>query len=87
MEKKNLIITVSGQCASGKSRLTYLLKNFLREQGFEVEFNGNLDHPTELDFDKHMNKNFNEAIKIIKDRKIILKEEQLTCCIRGFEAK
>jgi len=34
MEKKDLIITVSGQVASGKSRLTYLLKKFLREQGF-----------------------------------------------------
>ena len=31
MEKKDLIITVSGQVASGKSRLTYLLKKFLRE--------------------------------------------------------
>ena len=37
MEKKNLIITVAGQTASGKSRLTYLLKKFLRENGFEVE--------------------------------------------------
>ena len=36
MEKKDLIITVSGQVASGKSRLTYLLKKFLREQGFGV---------------------------------------------------
>ena len=58
MEKKELIITVSGQVASGKSRLTFLLKKFLRENGFEVEFDGNTDHPTESNFDKHMSKNF-----------------------------
>lgn len=40
MEKKELIITVSGQVASGKSRLMFLLKKFLRENGFNVEFDG-----------------------------------------------
>jgi pantothenate kinase-related protein Tda10 len=78
MEKKDLIITVSGQVASGKSHLTYLLKKFLREQGFEVKFDGNLDHPTESNFDKHMSKNFDEVIENFKDtRKITLKEVQL----------
>ncbi len=78
MEKKDLIITVSGQVTSGKSRLAYLLKKFLREQGFEVEFDGNLDHSTEREFDKHMSKNLDEVIENFKDtRKIILKEVQL----------
>ena len=78
MEKKELIITVSGQVASGKSRLTYLLKKFLREQGFEVEFDGNLDHPTESNLDKYMSKNFDEVIENFKDtRKITLKEVQI----------
>jgi|688.fasta_scaffold33970_21 deoxyadenosine/deoxycytidine kinase len=78
MEKKDLIITVSGQVASGKSRLTYLLKKFLSEHGFEVEFEANLDHPTESDFDKHMSKNLDEVIENFKDtRKITLKEVQL----------
>lgn len=80
MEKKDLIITISGQVASGKSHLTYLLKKFLREQGFEVEFEGNLDHPTEFDFDKHMNKNLDEVVEYIKEsRKITMKEVQLAC--------
>jgi len=79
MEKKDLIITVSGVSASGKSRLTYLLKKFLRENGFEVEFETNLDHPTESDFDKQMSKNLDEVIENFKDtRKITLKEVQLT---------
>ena len=79
MEKKELIITVSGQTNSGKSRLTYLLKKFLREQGFEVEQELNIDHPTESNFDKHMIVNFDKVIESIKEtRKITLKETQLS---------
>lgn len=78
MEKIDLIVTVSGQVASGKSRLTYMLKNFLRENGFEVEFNGNIDHPREFDFDERVSENFDEVIEHIKEtRKITLKEVQL----------
>ena len=43
MEKKNLTISVSGEVNSGKSRLTLLLKNFLRENGFEVDFDSGGD--------------------------------------------
>ena len=43
MEKKNLIISVSGEVNSGKSRLTLLLKEFLRENGFDVQFYGGVD--------------------------------------------
>lgn len=78
MEKKDLIITVSGQTASGKSRLTFLLKKFLRENGFEVEFDGNADFPSEREFDRHVSKNFDDVINNIKEtRKITLKETQL----------
>lgn len=78
MEKNELIITVSGKCNTGKSRLSYLLKKFLREQGFEVKFKGNLDHPTESHFDRCMCKNFDEAMEKIKETsKIILVEKQL----------
>ena len=78
MEKKNLIITVAGQTASGKSRLTYLLKKFLREQGFEVEQELNFDHPTESNFDMVMSENFDTTINSIKEtRKITIKEIQL----------
>lgn len=78
MEKKNLIITVAGQTASGKSRLTYLLKKFLRENGFEVNQELNIDHPTEENFDKVMSENFDNIIDNFKEtRKITLREVQL----------
>jgi hypothetical protein len=78
MEKKNLTITISGECASGKSRLTLLLKRFLRENGFEVDFDGGIDYQNESEFDEYTSKHFDQAIEYIKDnRKIILKEVQV----------
>jgi len=74
----NLEITISGKAKSGKSRLTYFLKKYLQEQGFNVEFKGNLDHPTQNNFDRYMSQNIDNIIKNIKkNRKIILKEKQL----------
>ena len=79
MEKKELIITVSGQTNSGKSRLTYLLKEFLREQGFEVSFDGGCDYTREYEFDENVSVNFDKIIESIKEtRKITLKETQLS---------
>lgn len=78
-DKKELIITIAGQTASGKSRLTYLLKKFLREEGFDVELECNIDHPTESNFDMVMSSGFEKIINEIKTtRKIIMKEIQLS---------
>ena len=78
MKKKDLIIALAGQTASGKSRLTYLLKKFLRENGFEVEQELNFDYLTEEKFDKVMSENFDDVISKFKDtRKITLREVQL----------
>lgn len=78
MEKKNLIITVSGEVNSGKSRLTLLLKNFLRENGFEVDFDGGGDYEDEKQFDEHVSENLDQVIEHIKNtRKITLKELQI----------
>jgi len=75
MEKKNLLVVVAGKTASGKSRLTYLLKKFLRENGFEVEHELNRDHLSEENFDTDMSKNLIEVIDNFKEtRKIVLKE-------------
>jgi len=76
--KQELTITVSGQFGSGKSRLTFLLKEFLRKEGFEVNFEGNTDHPTEAEFDRTMVRNIVNTVDNIKETRVItLKEEQL----------
>ncbi len=76
--KKEIKITVSGVVNSGKSRIIYLIKKLLREDGFNVEFKGCLDFHTETDLDKIAGKNFNEIIKKIKaDADITIESQQL----------
>jgi pantothenate kinase-related protein Tda10 len=78
MEKEKLIITVSGRAMSGKSRLSFLLKKFLRENGFDVKHEVSLDYQNENQFERQMSKNFDEVISQMKEqREILIKEEQL----------
>jgi len=73
-ELNTIKITVSGPSAVGKSRLIFLLKNFLREQDFNVELYP-IEYDTEDDFDSHMIKGFDDVIQNIKEtRKILIKE-------------
>ncbi len=76
MEEQNKIfITVSGLSGSGKARMTYLVKQFLKEKGFDVKFDGNNDFKTEEQFDFHMNRNLDEVIGLIKSSREIIVEE------------
>ncbi len=78
MEKEKLIITVSGRAMSGKSLLSFLLKKFLRENGFDVKHEVSLDYQNENQFERQMSKNFDEVIGQMKEqREILIKEEQL----------
>jgi tRNA uridine 5-carbamoylmethylation protein Kti12 len=78
MEKEKLIITVSGVTMSGKSRLSFLLKKFLRENGFDVKHEVTLDYQDENHFDRLMSKNFDEVVgKMKEQREIVIKEVQL----------
>ena len=82
MEKEKLIITVSGRAMSGKSRLSFLLKKFLRENGFDVKHEVTLDYQNENDFERKMSKNFDDVIGQMKEqREILIKEVQLK---RGY---
>lgn len=68
--KNNITISVSGNAGTGKSRITFLLKQFLREKGFNVELN-DIDHPNETSFDNYASNN-NEAVdQQIKDNSTI----------------
>ena len=79
MSKREICIFVAGEPNSGKSRVSFLLKRFLRENGFEVDFDGGLDFNNEAQFDQQIgNRHFDETIEAIKDnRKIVLREMQL----------
>jgi len=75
--KNEMVITVSGPSGSGKSRLAYLLKTFLREVDFEVELQTPTDFENEADFDLHMDNNFDEVIPVIQSKsKILIRDVQ-----------
>ena len=68
--KNNITISVSGNAGTGKSHIIFLLKQFLREKGFEVELN-DIDHPNETSFDNYAS-NYNEVVdQKIKNNSII----------------
>jgi uridine kinase len=77
-DKDQIIITVAGKVASGKSTITYLLKKFLRENGFDVELKPSMDHPNENHFDRYIGKNIEQKTQSVSERrKIVLSEVQL----------
>ena len=73
--KNNLKITVAGQCGSGKSRVTLLLKEFLKEKGFDVAFDGGVDFDSEFQFDETIKPHLDEAIDSLSKRTKITMEE------------
>ena len=66
---KNLTIAVVGLSSSGKSTMLYLIKNLLREQGFNVTYDKhaeNLDNFNEDDFNNDVEKHYVNTIESLK---------------------
>jgi len=85
MERNQVNITISGMCGSGKSHITYLIKKFLKENNFEVDFklSQTNDFSNERDFDEQIGANNENAIKAISQRtRIVLEEKQLRAPIK-----
>ncbi len=77
-EKERLTVTVSGAVNSGKSSLLYLLKEGIKESGFEVKFDGGLDFKDEQEFDSHMEKKIDTTLgKLVHSTVIVFREMQL----------
>lgn len=73
-----LTITVAGAHASGKSRVLYILKEFLIEKGFNVALESTIDYNDEKCFDDAMYRTINQTILALADStKIIFKEVNL----------
>lgn len=68
MEKNKIIITVSGTTMTGKSYISLLLKKYLSETGFEIQYTNDDANLEQLPI----------VIETIKDRTIIqFKQQQL----------
>ena len=75
--KNNLKITVSGAVGTGKSRITFLIKEMLKEKGFDVSFDGGIDFDSEFQFDETIKPHIDDAIDALsKKSKITLEELQ-----------
>ena len=87
-KEREVIVTISGSFGAGKSTMTYMLKRFLEDSGFEVEQIYNEDHPTEENFNKTFGKDIHSRVRgLSKTRKIILQEERLAFTGRSLETK
>jgi nucleoside-triphosphatase THEP1 len=73
---KELSIKISGSTASGKSRLLYFLKEYLRLNGFKVIHNPTKDFKNELGFDGSMGYMIDDAIEDISSSSIIHMTEE-----------
>jgi hypothetical protein len=73
--KNEITIDVSGIENSGKSRVIFLLKKLLKEQKFNVQFDGGRDFDDESHFDEYIEKRFDDILENIKPiTKIVIKE-------------
>jgi nucleoside-triphosphatase THEP1 len=85
MENKKITISVTGMVNTGKSRLILLLKNFLKENNFKVEFDGGIDYETETQFDELVSQNLEQVIEKIKESSVITFEEvQVKRTVTGY---
>lgn len=72
---KKVKITISGVTGSGKSRIAYLIKEVLKNKGFNIEHNFGIDFDDENQFDNTMSKNIDSVVEnISKNRTIIIEE-------------
>lgn len=64
--EKELNIMVYGKNCTGKSNVIYLMKKFLREQGFTVTLKPNGEHAYEATFDKEIGRHHDKAVEGLK---------------------
>jgi len=75
MNRNKIKITVAGLPASGKSKMLYIIKHMLKEEGFNIKHNVNIDFNNESQFDKQMENNIEKVFEHFKKTKSISIEE------------
>lgn len=78
--EKDVYITIAGLTASGKSTVAMIIKECLRDHGFEVDFDGGVDYSNEEQFDEDLSKDQMKrevALTELQHKKIVLSEIQL----------
>lgn len=74
--KNNLKISISGSAGSGKSTITYLLKEFLEQKGFYVNFDGGKDYINSIEmFNYIIGNSIQKRENFVKENVLINLEE------------
>jgi len=77
MKQKEITIEIKGLTNSGKSSLTYLIKELLKKEGININMTVDTDYIDENDFNMKMSKNLDERIEMLKRRKITIKNSTI----------
>ena len=72
---KDLKIEISGVSGAGSTSLSYLIRKFLKEQGFNVEYRGLYGYPTESELDRDYS-DMDKILSKLKDTNIHIVENQ-----------
>ena len=78
MGKKEITITISGESATGKSRVSYIIKEILKVHGLEVQFDPKFEYLDEQTFNKSMRSNMDEALENIREKSMVVVKEVQT---------
>ena len=80
---KKLFIDVKGENNTGKTTITYLIKEFLKKEGFKVDLNFSEEHCSKKDFDEDATLHLHNKTKVLKEQvKIIISEKNILRNIR-----
>jgi len=75
---KKLKIAVAGETSTGKSTVCYLIKRCLKENGFNVDFDGGVDYENDIEFDENVSRDIDKKIELLSQEvNIELNEIQL----------
>ena len=75
--EKRIRINIIGEVGIGKARLTFMIKNCLKEHGSQVEHTP-IDFATEQEFDSKVSEHYHEVIRDLKKDCIVTIEETYT---------
>lgn len=79
MTTKNITIAISGESATGKSTLAYLIKSTLEQYGVKVNPINDADYKNEDDFEYKIGTNFEELIDAVAEKtKVTIVQSQVT---------
>lgn len=76
---KTIQITISGPTASGKTTVFYLIKDFLKTMGFDVDLTISTDYDSEEQLDLNIRKDLMCRLDVLKKKCKIQIQEQQTC--------